>query len=110
MTTLAHFACSDAICAANCCGVLLTGSKPFSDNEWRTSGMFRIATISLLSRDTMASGVYAGATTPYHSTDSMPGNPASAMVGTFGSDARRCFPTTANALSCPDSSSGFTTG
>src|SRR5262245_13228496 len=51
-------------------------------------------------------GVPAGATTPSQNVFSSDGNPASAVVGTSGNFAKRCFEVTANGLSLPASTCG----
>ncbi len=65
------------------------------------SGALSIRTSSWLRRETIACGVFAGTTKPYHACDSYPGTPASATVGSCGRSFERRGVVTASARSLP---------
>src|SRR6218665_4156414 len=58
--------------------------------------------ISVDSRSMTGRGVFAGANTPNHEVASSFGRPASAAVGTEGSEGRRAVPGTARARHLPE--------
>src|SRR5260221_11084084 len=64
--------------------------------------------VSVLSRSTMAGGVFAGALNPNHSDSSKPAMPDSVRVGISGSAARRWCPIEASAFSLPALTCGTT--
>src|SRR5262249_35736188 len=100
--TLLHFAPSARTKAANCSGVSPTTSEPVSSTCFLTSGALYALTISRCRVCITGWGVPAGAKRPFHTIASTPGRPASAVVGTSGSSARRDGPATASARSFPD--------
>src|SRR2546423_13897802 len=68
-----HFAISDFTNAANSARESPTGTNASCVNFSLTSGEASILWISVLSLSTIAAGVFAGAASPIHPTDSNPG-------------------------------------
>ena len=62
LTTLAHFAMSWRMTAANASGVEPTGSAPSLENRFATWGACIAVAVWVLNRATMSFGVPAGAT------------------------------------------------
>jgi hypothetical protein len=88
--TYSQRAMSDLMASANSCEVLPTGSTPMVLKRSLTSGFFTIAVSTSCSFLTIVSGVPVGATMPTSVATSVPGNPASATVGTSGNSELRC--------------------
>src|SRR5262245_44269871 len=98
--TLPTLATSALTKAANSSGVEAFGTEPRLVMRSRTSGA---ASTFATSRDnwfTICGGVFAGANRPYHWSQSS-GTPASASVGTSGSDGTRALVLTASATRRP---------
>src|SRR6478672_9599085 len=68
--TFRHLTISSLMNAANCSGVVLTGSAPRTAHCSLTAGRAMIRVTSLCSRCTIACGVFAGASRPYQSETS----------------------------------------
>src|SRR5262245_4243513 len=77
---LAHFSVSSEMNFVNSAGERASGVPPSAARRAFTVGAARAALISLLSLSMIASGVFRGATMPYHALISKPGT-YSAMVG-----------------------------
>src|SRR5215207_3631126 len=88
-TTCAHLAISLLMKAANSLAVPGVGSAPTLRICSCVAGSVSPAATAALSLAMISSGVPAGATRPNQPIDSYPGRPASAKVGTSGSDATR---------------------
>src|SRR5688572_11712106 len=90
LMTDAHRARSLLIRLANSAGELPTKTVPEGSKRLRISGSDRMRRVSWYSLSTTAAGVFAGASKPYHKSDSKLVRPAvSAMAGTLGSDGER---------------------
>jgi hypothetical protein len=97
----APFAVSVRMKAANCSGVLPTGSRACAAKYSRAAFVCRIAPTSRRSRSMMGCGVPAGAAMPSQPIYSKSGRPDSATVGTSGSAASRVGLVTASARIFP---------
>src|SRR5687768_7543369 len=86
LMSLAYFAISSLMKAANSAGVLDTASTPRSAKHFFTSGSARAFTVSAFSLSTIAFGLPAGSSTPHQLTATRPGA-ASRHSGGSGSSA-----------------------
>src|SRR5262245_2915880 len=92
---------------ANSLGPLLAGSIPCTRSPATTSGLFAASATVALNLVTIPDGVVAGAIRPNQPIALCFGLPASAMVGTWGSEGDRVSPLTASALTDPASMNGI---
>src|SRR5882672_6989803 len=106
LNTLLRVLISSRTSWSNCSGVVGFAAAPCVAILSLTSGNPSMRPTSFESALTTGRGVRAGATSPYHPSYSNPGNAASAIVGTSGSDARRSLVVTASACSRPLLTSG----
>src|ERR1043166_2213292 len=101
LTIVAHFAMSARRKAANCCGVLVTGSIARLRIDWWTSSRAITLRTSPAILATIAGGVPAGTKNPHHGATSKPGS-VSDTVGVVGMAGERSLPVMANRRSLPD--------
>src|SRR5438132_10887919 len=94
-------AISERMCAANTSGVLVVAIAPSVLRRSRSCGDCIIPRMSAFSFITIARGVPAGATIPYHCTASNPLTPDSEIVGVCGNASTRCRLDTPSARSFP---------
>src|SRR5258706_5572094 len=94
-------ACSLRRNASNCPGDIFIGSPPSLARRSFMSGDASARFTSALIFSSRSFGVFPGASRPTQKSNSPPGNPASAIVGTLGSAALRLAVLTASARSLP---------
>src|SRR5262245_48499178 len=87
--------------APNSSGILATGAKPNVSKRSLTSDVATAFAMSPRQRSMMSLGVPAGATMPVSVSRSRSGMPASALVGTSGSDGERLALSTASPRNLP---------
>src|ERR1051326_5060531 len=98
LTTSVQRSTSSFMKRPNSSGVLATTSKPIWPIRSRTSGERSAFTVASFSFVTMSRWVFAGAATACQEVTTSAGNPASDVVGTFGSWGFRAFAVTASAF------------
>src|SRR6187455_1333797 len=107
LATFAHFTISERTSAANCPGVLVTGSTPRSSRRLLVAGFLTIVTSASLSFATISFGVAAGARMPYQVLMSKPGRPDSLGGGNLGNSGWGSGGHTARGLSRRASTNGI---
>src|SRR6185369_16660846 len=106
LMTSAYFSVSDFMNDVSSSRVDGCGTKPSFSKLALTSGNSSALTIDALRNAVTSCGVPAGTMIELQFETSTPGKPASAKVGTFGSNGDRWGVVTTSGLSCPERISG----